>query len=191
MFGAFRDAVIFQCNVRTRSQAAAPQSDNRLSFQLILQVTGISFSAAQIWNRQSGREKNKQTILKNKIPPPHTAYVLSSIPCVSAALACYGIRDGYPQASASQSGIWLPCSRFRKRRDEMRVHAGDPSGALTTPSCFLPPSSATDAPPTRAQSPAVTSARAVFPNQAQARISDLCKKYNSQNLQKAEWFPWS
>ena len=66
--------------------------------------------------------------MKNKIPPPRNAYVLSSLPCVSAALACSGVRDGYPRASASQSDIWLPCSRFRKQRDEMRVHAAPPPG---------------------------------------------------------------
>lgn len=141
MFGAFRDAVVFQCNVRTRSQAAAPQSDNCLSFQLILQVTGRSFSAPQIWNGQNKMlKKNKErSILKNKIPPPRTAHVLYSSPYVSAALACSGSRDGYPQTSASQSGIWLPCSRFRKRRAKMRVHAAFPPGIRQARSRHCPP----------------------------------------------------
>lgn len=60
---------------------------------------------------------------------------------VRGSHACSGIRDEYPQASASQSGIWLPCSRFRKQRDEMRVHAAPPPGIRQARSRHSPPPS--------------------------------------------------
>lgn len=68
----------------------------------------------------------------------------------------------------------------------MRVHAAPPPGIRQARSRHsLPPAlpppltpTATDAPPTHAQSPAVTSARAIFPNRARARLPGLCKNYN-------------
>lgn len=62
VFGAFRDAVVFQCNVRTHSQAAAPQSDNCLSFQLILQVTGRSFITRRRFEMGRARDSEKKNL---------------------------------------------------------------------------------------------------------------------------------
>lgn len=129
------------------------------------------------------RKKIDRSILKNKIPPPRTAYVLSSLPCVSAAptpALAFGtsIRKRAPHsrasgspAVASESGEMRCASTPPLRRGSVRrAHDTLPLPPLLT---------ATDAPPTRAQSPAVTSARAVFSNQAHARILDLPKNYNS------------
>lgn len=145
MFGAFRDAVVFQCNVRTRSQAAAPQSDNCLSFQLILQVTRSSFSA-DVEQTERLRGKRNRSRLKNKILPPRTAYAHSSLPCVSPRLTPAlafetAIRKRAPHSRATGSPAVAPES------GEMSVHAALPPGIRQARSRHSLPSLPSPPPP--------------------------------------------
>lgn len=153
MFGAFRDAVVFQCNVSTRSRAAAPQSDNCLSFQLILQVTGRSFSAPQILKRdvqdQKKKKKKKRSILKNKMPPPSTAHFLSSPPCACPLPVGMGIHKRAPHSRASGSPAVASESGGLRCAFTLPLHRGSVRRAHDTahPPLLPPPKPPTPRPP--------------------------------------------
>lgn len=98
-----------------------------------------------------------------------------------------GIRKRAPHSRASGTPAVASESEEMRCASTPPLRRGSVRRAHDTRS--LPPSlttiNSTDAPPTRAQTPAVTSARAVFPNQAHARISALCKNYNSHKPAKS------
>lgn len=136
-------------NVRTRSRAAAPQSDNCLSFQLILQVTGRSFSAPQILKRDvQEKKKRKRSILKNKIPPPRTAHFLSSAPCASPLPGGMGIHKRAPHSRASGSPAVASESGELRCAFTPPLHRGSVRRAHdTAPPPLPPPKPPTPRPP--------------------------------------------